>query len=156
LPSPAKKPPRGPGWLHEIKHDGFRLLARRDPAGVRLFTRNGHDWSARFALIREAVGLLPTRSCLIDGEAIAFDDDGLASFELLRARHQRPGCRRAAEQRDERAPFHCPMSPVLPTERIAYLGHGGELLHCGISGPVDVRFGSKADTSTSPITAAYS
>ena len=85
LPSPAKKPRRGPGWLHEIKHDGFRLLARRDPAGVRLFTRNGHDWSARFALIREAVG--PTRSCLIDGEAIAFDDDGLASFELLRGRH---------------------------------------------------------------------
>ena len=50
LPSSAKKPPRGPGWLHEIKHDGFRL------AGVRLFTRNGHDWSARFALIREAWG----------------------------------------------------------------------------------------------------
>ena len=39
LPSPAKAPPSGPGWLHEIKHDGFRILARRDPAGVRLITR---------------------------------------------------------------------------------------------------------------------
>jgi ATP-dependent DNA ligase len=38
LPSPAKAPPSGPGWLHEIKHDGFRILARRDSAGVRLIT----------------------------------------------------------------------------------------------------------------------
>jgi len=43
LPSPAKKPPSGPGWLHEIKHDGFRILARRDSAGVRLITRAGND-----------------------------------------------------------------------------------------------------------------
>jgi len=41
LPSPAKAPPSGPGWLHEIKHDGFRILARRDPAGVRLITPFG-------------------------------------------------------------------------------------------------------------------
>ena len=68
LPTKTDKLPSGSEWLHEIKHDGFRLLARRDPAGVRLFTRNGHDCSARFALIREAVVLLPTRSCLIDGE----------------------------------------------------------------------------------------
>jgi bifunctional non-homologous end joining protein LigD len=78
--------PAGPGWLHEIKHDGFRLMARRDAAGVRLLTRNGIDWSARFPLIVEAVGALKGRSCLIDGEAIAYDDDGLASFELLRGR----------------------------------------------------------------------
>jgi hypothetical protein len=41
LPSPAKSPPSGPDWLHEIKHDGFRLMARRDAKGVRLYTRNG-------------------------------------------------------------------------------------------------------------------
>jgi ATP-dependent DNA ligase len=41
LPTPAEKPPSGPGWLHEIKHDGYRLMARRDGAGVRLLTRNG-------------------------------------------------------------------------------------------------------------------
>jgi ATP-dependent DNA ligase len=49
LPSPAKAPPSGPDWLHEIKHDGFRILARRDAKGVRLYTRNGNDFSKRFA-----------------------------------------------------------------------------------------------------------
>jgi bifunctional non-homologous end joining protein LigD len=42
LPLPAERPPSGPYWIHEIKHDGFRLMARRDPASVRLFTRNGN------------------------------------------------------------------------------------------------------------------
>jgi bifunctional non-homologous end joining protein LigD len=54
LPSPAPKPPAGAGWLHEIKHDGFRMLVRRDTAGVRLFTRIGHDWTGRFQLIARA------------------------------------------------------------------------------------------------------
>ena len=48
LPRPAKEPPAGPDWIHEIKHDGFRILARRDAKGVRLFTRNGYDFTARF------------------------------------------------------------------------------------------------------------
>jgi ATP-dependent DNA ligase len=87
LPSAAKHPPSGPGWLHEVKHDGFRLMARRDAVGVRLFTRNGIDWSGRFPLIVRAISALKARSCLIDGEAIAYADDGLASFELLRGRH---------------------------------------------------------------------
>jgi ATP-dependent DNA ligase len=75
LPSPAEHPPSGPGWLHEVKHDGFRVLARRDVASVRLFTRNGIDWSERFPLIVQAVGALKARSCLIDGEAIGFAID---------------------------------------------------------------------------------
>ena len=69
-PSPAKVPPSGPGWIHEIKHDGFRILARRDSAGVRLITHAGNDFSSRFPLIAAAVAALPVRSCLIDGEAI--------------------------------------------------------------------------------------
>jgi hypothetical protein len=48
LPSPAPKPPSGPGWIHEIKHDGFRLIARREGVGVRLFTRRGIDWTGRY------------------------------------------------------------------------------------------------------------
>jgi bifunctional non-homologous end joining protein LigD len=84
LPSPAKAPPSGPGWLHEIKHDGFRILARRDSAGVRLITRAGNDFSRRFPFTAMAVGKLPVRSCLIDGEAIVCDDNGLAVFELMR------------------------------------------------------------------------
>jgi ATP-dependent DNA ligase len=68
LPSPADKPPSGANWIHEIKHDGYRLMARRDPVGIRLLTRRGNDWSARFPLVVEAVNHLRVRSCLIDGE----------------------------------------------------------------------------------------
>jgi hypothetical protein len=89
LPSPAKAPPAGPEWIHEMKHDGFRLLARLGGKGVRLFTRNGHDFTERFPLVVAAVTALPVRSCLIDGEAIVSDDSGLAVFELIR--HQRGG-----------------------------------------------------------------
>ena len=84
LPSPAKAPPFGPGWIHEIKHDGFRILARKDSAGVRLITRNGNDFTARFPMIAPAVAALPARSCVIDGEAIVCDENGLAIFELIR------------------------------------------------------------------------
>jgi ATP-dependent DNA ligase len=65
-------------------------MARRDATGVRMLTRNGHDWAHRFPFIARAVEALRLRSCLIDGEAIAFEDDGVASFELLRhRRHDR-------------------------------------------------------------------
>ena len=84
LPSPAKAPPSGPGWLHELKHDGIRILARRDGAGVRLITRHGNDFTARFPLVASAVPTLPARSCLIDGEAVVCDENGLAVFELIR------------------------------------------------------------------------
>ena len=69
LPSPAERPPPGPDWIHEIKHDGYRLMAHRDSVGIRLLTRNGHDWSPRYPLIREAVNRLKVRSCLIDGDS---------------------------------------------------------------------------------------
>jgi len=90
LPSPAKTPPAGPNWLHEIKHDGFRLLARRDAAGVRLFTRRGSDFTERFPNAAAAVGRLPARSFLIDGEAVVTDESGLAVFDMIRGyRHGR-------------------------------------------------------------------
>jgi ATP-dependent DNA ligase len=84
LPSPAKAPPSGPGWIHEIKHDGFRILARRGSAGVRLITRNGCDFTDHFPSIAMALKSLPVRSCMIDGEAIVCDANGLAVFELIR------------------------------------------------------------------------
>ena len=86
LPSPAAKPPAGAGWLHEIKHDGFRMLVRRDAAGVRLFTRNGHDWTGRFPLIARAALSLKAASCLIDGEAVCCDDNGVSNFNRIRYR----------------------------------------------------------------------
>ena len=76
LPRLAKEPPAGPGWLHEIKHDGFRIIARRDGAAVRLLTRNGYDFSERYPLIVAAVEALPAVSCVVDGEAIACDERG--------------------------------------------------------------------------------
>ena len=84
LPRPVDKPPAGRDWLHEIKHDGFRIMARRDAAGARLLTRNGHDFAGRFPLAAAAVAALPARSCLIDGEAIVTDQKGLAVFDLIR------------------------------------------------------------------------
>ena len=56
-------------------------MARRDPIGIRLLTRYGHDWSPRYPLIVEAANALKVQSCLIDGEAVACDDDGRAVFE---------------------------------------------------------------------------
>jgi ATP-dependent DNA ligase len=86
LPRLAKQPPAGPGWIHEIKHDGFRIIAQREADSVRLITRNGHDFSGRFPLILAAVAALPARSCVVDGEAIACDEKGLSVFEMIRWR----------------------------------------------------------------------
>jgi bifunctional non-homologous end joining protein LigD len=84
LPRPASEPPASPGWIHEIKHDGFRILAHRRGRSVRLVTRNGNDLADRFPLIAEAIEALPVKSCVIDGEAIVSDDGGLAVFDLIR------------------------------------------------------------------------
>jgi bifunctional non-homologous end joining protein LigD len=88
LPSPADRPPSGGNWIHEIKHDGYRLMARRDSVGIRLITRRGNDWTSRFPLIVEAVNHLKVRSCLIDGEAVCCDERGLAVFSKLRRRQE--------------------------------------------------------------------
>jgi ATP-dependent DNA ligase len=86
LPIKAPAPPSGEAWLHEIKHDGFRLIARKDGARVRLYSRPGNDLTERFPLIAEAVSRLRSRSCIIDGEAVACDENGLALFERIRYR----------------------------------------------------------------------
>ena len=90
LPRPAKQPPAGTGWIHEIKHDGFRIIAEREVDRVRLFARNGHDFSGRFPLILAAVAALPAQSCVLDGEAIACDENGLSVFEMIRWRQHEP------------------------------------------------------------------
>jgi bifunctional non-homologous end joining protein LigD len=90
LPSSADRPPSGPNWIHEIKHDGYRLMARRDPVGIRLITRRGNDWTIRFPLVVEAVNRLEVRSCLIDGEVVCCDEKGVAAFHVLRRRRNEP------------------------------------------------------------------
>jgi ATP-dependent DNA ligase len=87
-PSKAVRPPSGPLWIHEIKHDGFRLMVRREGSRVRCFTRGGHDWADRFPAIVEAASRLRTQSFLIDGEAVICGDDGLSDFNALRSRRR--------------------------------------------------------------------
>jgi bifunctional non-homologous end joining protein LigD len=87
LPTKTDKLPSGDLWLHEIKHDGFRVIARKDGDRVKLYSRNGNDLTRRFPLIIETLARLRSRSCIIDGEAVACDDNGVASFDLIR--HQR-------------------------------------------------------------------
>jgi bifunctional non-homologous end joining protein LigD len=93
LPMMAPRPPSESFWLHEIKYDGVRVIARKDSRLVRLYDRLGGDLTQRFPLIAEAMARLP--SCTIDGEAVVCDDSGVSSFDLLRRR-----------QRDDRA-FLC-------------------------------------------------
>jgi bifunctional non-homologous end joining protein LigD len=85
LPTSAQ-PPRGEQWLHEIKHDGFRVICRKAGDHVKLFSRPGNDLSKRFPLIVEAMSRLRVRSCIIDGEAVVCGADGIASFDRTRYR----------------------------------------------------------------------
>src|SRR5262247_962101 len=86
LPTKTDKLPSGSQWLHEIKHDGFRIIARKKGAQVRLYSRPGNDLTPRFPLIVETLANLRIRSCIIDGEAVACDDNGLAVFDRTRYR----------------------------------------------------------------------
>src|SRR4030088_2521272 len=76
LPTKAPRPPSGEAWLQEIKHDGFRVIARKDGARVRLYSRPGNDLTERFPLIVETMARLRSRSCILDGEAV----DGAGAF----------------------------------------------------------------------------
>jgi ATP-dependent DNA ligase len=87
LPTSAPQPPSGKEWLHEIKHDGFRVIARKDGDRVRLYSRSGNDLTDRFPLIVETLARLRPRSCIVDGEAVACGEDGIASFDRIRYRH---------------------------------------------------------------------
>ena len=87
LPTKTDKLPSGGEWLHEIKHDGFRVIARKNGPRVRLYSRPGNDLTRRFPLIVETPARLRSRSCIIDGEAVACDDNGVTSFNRVRYRH---------------------------------------------------------------------
>jgi bifunctional non-homologous end joining protein LigD len=84
-PSRAPRPPSGPEWVHEIKHDGYRLMVRREGSRVRLWTRGGYDWADRFPAIVDAASTIRASSFLIDGEAVVCRDDGVSDFDALRS-----------------------------------------------------------------------
>jgi len=84
LPTNSPAPPSGTEWIHEIKHDGIRLIARKTDLGVRLCGGPGNDLTQRFPVIAEAVARLRARSCIVDGEAVVCGEDGIAVFEMIR------------------------------------------------------------------------
>jgi bifunctional non-homologous end joining protein LigD len=95
LPTLARVAPSGPQWVHEIKHDGFRFICRRDGHRVRVFSRNGRDWTDRVPLIAEAIANLRVKSVTLDGEGVVCRPDGVSDFDRLRAAVGRLGSRNA-------------------------------------------------------------
>jgi bifunctional non-homologous end joining protein LigD len=85
-PALADRPPSGPGWLHEIKFDGYRVIARKDGEQVRLWARTTSDYSQAFTRIRNAIAALPVNSAVLDGEAIVMRAADRCDFEALRSR----------------------------------------------------------------------
>jgi len=82
LPTRVKVPPSGELWIHEIKYEGFRILARRDGDGIKLLTRQRADYTSRYSLIVSALRKLRVKSICIDGEAVCFTG-ALQDFEKL-------------------------------------------------------------------------
>jgi bifunctional non-homologous end joining protein LigD len=85
LASPCEMPPSGPKWIHEIKHNGYRMQARIDGTTVQLLTRKGLDWTERFASIAAAVRKISLASGLLDGEIVVEEPNGITSFNNLQA-----------------------------------------------------------------------
>ncbi len=85
LPTLVAKPPEGPLWTHELKWDGYRVSVYLEDGRATLFTRNGHDWTARFPAIVAAAEALPIHSAVFDGEAVVLDAAGRPSFSALQA-----------------------------------------------------------------------
>jgi bifunctional non-homologous end joining protein LigD len=81
LPTRVPVAPSGPAWLHEIKHDGYRLMVRRTPEGVRIKTRRGYDWTDRYPRIVKVAGALRATSFVIDGEGAILRPDGVTGWE---------------------------------------------------------------------------
>jgi bifunctional non-homologous end joining protein LigD len=83
VPARATEVPDHPDWIHEIKHDGFRLIVERSDKCVRLFTRNGHDWTDRYPYVVQAALQNRQKHFVIDGEAVILGLDGVSDFDAL-------------------------------------------------------------------------
>jgi bifunctional non-homologous end joining protein LigD len=79
LPSLADNPPKGAGWIHEIKHDGFRMMVRRNGVGRSAIHENGYDWTDRYSLICG-----PAQFCLMAKRSIATRMASLYAFDLIK------------------------------------------------------------------------
>jgi bifunctional non-homologous end joining protein LigD len=85
-PVMASKPPSSADWVHEIKHDGYRLIVRRDGTSVRLYSRNAFELTGRLRAIAAAAEQIKATSFTIDGGAVVLGPDGLSRFDELRRR----------------------------------------------------------------------
>lgn len=81
----ASRPPDGGYWLHSLKFDGYRLMARIDQGTVTLFTKNGYDWTKRMPVLANELLMLPVWSAWIDGEVVVQDEDGRPVFSSLQS-----------------------------------------------------------------------
>ena len=84
-PTVVSKPPIGPGWANELKHDGYRLQIHVRDGRVRLYTRNGADWTKRYPRIVEEASRL-REPLIIDAEVVCLSDKGVANFDILHSR----------------------------------------------------------------------
>jgi bifunctional non-homologous end joining protein LigD len=84
LPTLGRAVRDGPNWVHEVKHDGYRFICRRDGDRVRVISRNGIDWTDRVPSIVEALRSLRMHSAMIDGEGVICDERGVTDFDALR------------------------------------------------------------------------
>jgi DNA ligase D-like protein (predicted ligase) len=78
-------PPPRAGWIHEVKHDGYRTLLIIERGKARAYTRNGFDWTERYPAITKSAEKLDCRSAIIDGEVIVQDERGVSDFEALKS-----------------------------------------------------------------------
>ena len=84
-PMVAERPPSGPGWLLELKHDGYRLQIHVRDGRVRLYTMNGNDWTKRYPrIVKEAARL--REPLIIDAEVVHLSADGIPDFDALHSR----------------------------------------------------------------------
>src|SRR5262245_4095760 len=87
LPSPSDAPPEGDGWLHEIKHDGYRTQLIVERGKARALTRRGFNWSSKYSPIVESAAALPADSAILDGVVVVFNDEGRSDFAALARRY---------------------------------------------------------------------
>src|SRR5581483_11743916 len=83
-PTLRENPPRGEGWVYEIKADGYRAQLHLQDGDATVYSRNGLDWTEQFSSIAAAARKLNAKSAIIDGEAVVYGSGGLPDFQQLR------------------------------------------------------------------------
>ncbi|SOC47132.1 bifunctional non-homologous end joining protein LigD [Rhizobium subbaraonis] len=94
----VSRPPVGPEWSFEVKWDGYRLAVHREPSGVRIITRGGHDWTERFPAIAQAAEAIDADTLILDGEAVVLDEQGRSDFGALQQALGGRGGKRSASE----------------------------------------------------------